>query len=323
MGDVEVGVQPQLAEPPADTGDAGEHLLAHHPQHLQERLVLKPAAVLRLLGVAIPALGAEHHAREQIRASRVERVGRRPAQLEEAPDALARVRRDLGRLDRRRERRDHVQLAPPRQRDHAGEIDLAQLDRRTRERAHDRGGVVRVGEQAHPGQHVAHLGPLAERGRPAFLGQGVARRRARSSRQAAQTKDTSLPGARASEPLRSEDGLGRDRLGRRTADRGADRRLGRRGIDTECDADSIEPLAHDFAARVSAYTGLELPAELPPLEVVDRPAWIAANLKTMRPLLDPLTARIGAATTAAGSPASSPARCARPRACCSAHRWGR
>jgi coenzyme F420 biosynthesis associated uncharacterized protein len=58
-------------------------------------------------------------------------------------------------------------------------------------------------------------------------------------------------------------------------------------------ADSIEPLAQDFAARVSAYTGLELPAELPPLEVVDRPAWIAANLKTMKPLLDPLTARLG------------------------------
>jgi coenzyme F420 biosynthesis associated uncharacterized protein len=57
-------------------------------------------------------------------------------------------------------------------------------------------------------------------------------------------------------------------------------------------AGPIEPLAHDFAGRVSDYTGLPLPAELPPLEVVDRPAWIAANLKTMRPLLDPLTARI-------------------------------
>jgi uncharacterized protein (DUF2342 family) len=59
-------------------------------------------------------------------------------------------------------------------------------------------------------------------------------------------------------------------------------------------AGAIEPLAYDFAARVSAYTGLELePARLPPLEVVDRPAWIAANLKTMKPLLDPLTARLG------------------------------
>lgn len=58
-------------------------------------------------------------------------------------------------------------------------------------------------------------------------------------------------------------------------------------------ASTIEPLARDFAERVSDYTGLALPAELPPLEVVDRPAWIAANLKTMRPLLDPLTENLG------------------------------
>jgi uncharacterized protein (DUF2342 family) len=57
-------------------------------------------------------------------------------------------------------------------------------------------------------------------------------------------------------------------------------------------SESVEPLARDFAGRVSNYTGLELPAELPALEMVDRPAWIAANLKTMRPLLDPLTERM-------------------------------
>lgn len=55
---------------------------------------------------------------------------------------------------------------------------------------------------------------------------------------------------------------------------------------------STQELAHDFARRVSAYTGLELPAELPPLELVDRPGWIAANLLTMRPLLDPLIERL-------------------------------
>jgi coenzyme F420 biosynthesis associated uncharacterized protein len=49
---------------------------------------------------------------------------------------------------------------------------------------------------------------------------------------------------------------------------------------------SVEPLAHDFARRVSEYTGLELSGELPPLEAVDRPGWIAANLRTMRPLLE-------------------------------------
>jgi coenzyme F420 biosynthesis associated uncharacterized protein len=57
-------------------------------------------------------------------------------------------------------------------------------------------------------------------------------------------------------------------------------------------AAAVEPLAHDFAARVSAYSGLELPARLPPLEAVDRSEWIAANLKSMRPMLAPLTERL-------------------------------
>jgi putative hydrolase len=55
---------------------------------------------------------------------------------------------------------------------------------------------------------------------------------------------------------------------------------------------AVEPLAHDFARRVSEYSGLELPAQLPPLEFVDRSAWIAANLKGMRPLLGRLTDRL-------------------------------
>jgi coenzyme F420 biosynthesis associated uncharacterized protein len=40
---------------------------------------------------------------------------------------------------------------------------------------------------------------------------------------------------------------------------------------------------------VAGYSGLELHGDLPPLELVDRPSWIAANLRTMRPLLAPLT----------------------------------
>ncbi len=44
---------------------------------------------------------------------------------------------------------------------------------------------------------------------------------------------------------------------------------------------------------MSAYSGLQPTAELPPLEVVDRSSWIAANLKTMRPLLAPLTEKMG------------------------------
>ncbi len=57
-------------------------------------------------------------------------------------------------------------------------------------------------------------------------------------------------------------------------------------------AESVQPLAHDFARRVSDYTGLEVPAVLPALETVDRPVWIAANLSTMRPLLERMTKRL-------------------------------
>jgi uncharacterized protein (DUF2342 family) len=74
-------------------------------------------------------------------------------------------------------------------------------------------------------------------------------------------------------------------------------------------ATSVEPLAYDFARRVSSYSGLELPAELPALEAVDRPGWIAANLKTMRPLMDTLTERIEGVGPSAG-PLSGPLRSA-------------
>ncbi len=58
-------------------------------------------------------------------------------------------------------------------------------------------------------------------------------------------------------------------------------------------SERVEPMAHDFAARVAAYSGLRPPEELPRLELVDRSAWIAANLRTMRPLLGPLSERAG------------------------------
>jgi coenzyme F420 biosynthesis associated uncharacterized protein len=50
--------------------------------------------------------------------------------------------------------------------------------------------------------------------------------------------------------------------------------------------ESVQPLALQFARRVSDYSGLALPDELPPLEAVDRSRWIAANLQTMRPVLE-------------------------------------
>jgi coenzyme F420 biosynthesis associated uncharacterized protein len=58
-------------------------------------------------------------------------------------------------------------------------------------------------------------------------------------------------------------------------------------------AESVQPLAYDFARRVSEYSGLGLPGELPVLEAVDRSGWIAANLRSMRPLLGLLTDRLG------------------------------
>jgi uncharacterized protein (DUF2342 family) len=61
-------------------------------------------------------------------------------------------------------------------------------------------------------------------------------------------------------------------------------------------ASTIEPRAYEFARRVSEYSGLPLTGELPPLEAVDRASWIAANLKTMRPLLGGLSERIGEGT---------------------------
>lgn len=54
-------------------------------------------------------------------------------------------------------------------------------------------------------------------------------------------------------------------------------------------ASTVEPRAREFAGKVAAYSGLEVTGELPALELVDRSGWIAANLRTMRPMLAPLT----------------------------------
>jgi coenzyme F420 biosynthesis associated uncharacterized protein len=59
------------------------------------------------------------------------------------------------------------------------------------------------------------------------------------------------------------------------------------------DSASVQTLVERFAARVSAYTGLEPSEGLPELELVDRATWIEANIATMRPLLSPLSDRLG------------------------------
>ncbi|HEX3692237.1 MAG TPA: zinc-dependent metalloprotease [Solirubrobacteraceae bacterium] len=59
------------------------------------------------------------------------------------------------------------------------------------------------------------------------------------------------------------------------------------------DGGGVQELAEDFAARVSAYTGLAPGGGIPKIESIDRAGWIEANIATMRPLLDPFTKRLG------------------------------
>jgi coenzyme F420 biosynthesis associated uncharacterized protein len=61
----------------------------------------------------------------------------------------------------------------------------------------------------------------------------------------------------------------------------------------ESSPNGLQSLAEGFAERVSAYTGLTPSEPLPLIESIDRPRWIEANIATMRPLLDPLTEKLG------------------------------
>ncbi len=70
-------------------------------------------------------------------------------------------------------------------------------------------------------------------------------------------------------------------------------------------ASAVEPRAYDFARRVSVYSGLQTPDSLPPIEAVDRAAWIAANLSTMRPMLAGLSERLGEGTGPLAGPLRS------------------
>jgi coenzyme F420 biosynthesis associated uncharacterized protein len=67
-------------------------------------------------------------------------------------------------------------------------------------------------------------------------------------------------------------------------------------------ASAVEPRAYEFARRVSEYSGLGEPKALPPLEAVNRAEWIAANLRTMRPLLGGLSERLGEGTGPLAAP---------------------
>jgi coenzyme F420 biosynthesis associated uncharacterized protein len=68
---------------------------------------------------------------------------------------------------------------------------------------------------------------------------------------------------------------------------------------------TVEPLVREFAGKVAAYSGLRVQGELPALELVDRPGWIAANLHTMRPTLAPLTQHLSAGSGPLAGPLRS------------------
>ncbi|HEX5194014.1 MAG TPA: zinc-dependent metalloprotease [Solirubrobacteraceae bacterium] len=55
----------------------------------------------------------------------------------------------------------------------------------------------------------------------------------------------------------------------------------------------LGPLAADAAERVVAYTRLQPQRELPPPEGISRREWVAANLRSMRRMLDPVLERAG------------------------------
>jgi coenzyme F420 biosynthesis associated uncharacterized protein len=55
---------------------------------------------------------------------------------------------------------------------------------------------------------------------------------------------------------------------------------------------AVEGPAAESERLVSAYTGLSSPAALPAAEAVDRGGWIDANLRSMRGVLDPATAKL-------------------------------
>jgi hypothetical protein len=86
-------------------------------------------------------------------------------QLEERDDALARLGRHLRGLQCGVERRHHVELAAAGDLRDARDVDRSQLDGRARQRADHGARVARIGQDAQPGQQVADLGALEERGR--------------------------------------------------------------------------------------------------------------------------------------------------------------
>ena len=85
-------------------------------------------------------------------------------------------------------------------------------------------------------------------------------------------------------------------------------------------AASVEPLAHDFAGRVSDYSGLALPARAAAAGGGRSPGVDRGEPEDDAPAA---RRRSPSAHGRCGNGPASPDRCARRRACCSARRWGR
>jgi coenzyme F420 biosynthesis associated uncharacterized protein len=64
----------------------------------------------------------------------------------------------------------------------------------------------------------------------------------------------------------------------------------------------LSEAAAESERRVTAYTGLRPPRPLPPPELLSRPEWVRANLRSLRPLLEPLVTRLGDGLGPAGPP---------------------
>ena len=114
--------------------------------------------------MAAHAYAFDQPANEDIGPHLLERVRGRLVQAQEGLDSIACLGRKLGTLERRLQRRDHVELSPPRNRRHLGQVDRAQIDRWPGQGADNRGRVARVGKHAQPGQRVSDLRPLKEGG---------------------------------------------------------------------------------------------------------------------------------------------------------------
>jgi coenzyme F420 biosynthesis associated uncharacterized protein len=67
-------------------------------------------------------------------------------------------------------------------------------------------------------------------------------------------------------------------------------------------AGDLDALAAESEQLIVAYTGMQPATALPPPEAVSRPDWIAANLDSMRPLLDPVAGRVGEGFGALAAP---------------------